>query len=296
MTWNAVRLAEKVRPIPPPLPVSSRVKEIGPLFPILGGSGPSAVVHTACAPPLERPVSHDQMASTGHSQPVPTSGQRARDEAQAATGSLCIREDYFGVDGHRPINDEKDFRRSFYVPRSVVLRIYSDIKTEPWWALPPPAHGTASSGSPPAGPLAVHPLHELVAAFRALSSTMSGAERSVEYVRLPEALIADAATRLVAFVLRKYVSDGGGGGAGGGGAATLPSGGGGEGVGADGRAWGAAAFSPAVFPGAYLARSMFVRKLKEWTELTDPAGHRKLTDALAAHGRARRAGLLTPDP
>lgn len=102
---------------------------------------------------------------------------------------------------------------------------------------------------------------------------------------------------LVAYVLRKYVSGGGGGGGGGEeGAAGGAGGGGGGGWGGDCRHWGAAAFSPAIFPGPYPARSTLVRMLLAWTSAAaDAAGHRQLTDALAAHRRAWRAGLLLPE-
>lgn len=103
---------------------------------------------------------------------------------------------------------------------------------------------------PPAEQPRVRSLHKLVAAFRAVYSPATGALTSADYVRLPEELMDEAATRLVAFILDKYVGGGGPGG--------VPHGGGGAG-GAGGPAWGGAAFSPAVFPGAYPARNAFAQ-------------------------------------
>lgn len=131
--------------------------------------------------------------------------------------------------------------------------------------------------------IVVHPLHKLVAAFRCLHYPGYGAQ-FVDYMRLPEDMITEATAQLVAYVLRTYVRDGDGDGNN-----HVDHG---EG---DYAGRGAAAISPDLGLGACPARSTFVRKLLAWTEVVDPAGHRKLKAALAAHGRARRAGLLPPD-
>lgn len=83
-------------------------------------------------------------------------GRRPNKNRDFSLGLQSIIRDYFGVSGHEPIYDETDFERRFRVPRVVFMRIFNDIKHEPWWEQRPNATGR----------LQAHPLQKQVGAFR----------------------------------------------------------------------------------------------------------------------------------
>lgn len=75
-----------------------------------------------------------------------------------AAGLHLILRDYFGVDGKPPVYSDAHFERRFHVPRILFLRIYNDVKEEPYF----------QQRVTPTGMLQADPLQKLVAAFRVL--------------------------------------------------------------------------------------------------------------------------------
>lgn len=100
---------------------------------------------------------------------------------------------YFGFNGEPPVYDEKDFERRFRMPRSMFMRLYNDVKDEPWWQQRPNATGQ----------LQAHPLVKLVAALRVLAYG-DASDRLDEYVELSKTTVHTAVASLVSIILDKY--------------------------------------------------------------------------------------------
>lgn len=120
-------------------------------------------------------------------------GRRPNKRRNFDLALYCILEEYFGINGEPPIYDERDFERRFRVPRVVFMRIYDDIKNEPYWAQTTDATGHMQS----------HPLQKLVAAFRVVGYGDSY-DRCDELVRLSRSTIDEATKRFIDFIVDKY--------------------------------------------------------------------------------------------
>lgn len=120
-------------------------------------------------------------------------GRRANKNRDFQAGHESILRDYFGANGEPSVYDEADFERRFRVPRAVFLKIYDDIKGEPYWAQSVNATGRLQS----------HPLQKLVSAFRVLAYGESY-DRCDEYTRLSKTTINEATNSLIDFIVDTY--------------------------------------------------------------------------------------------
>jgi len=103
--------------------------------------------------------------------------------------------DYWGVDGEAPVFDEADFESRFRMPRAVIMRVYNDIKDEPFFRQRVNATGRQQA----------HPLQEVVAALRVLGNG-EAADRPDEYVRFSKSTTNAAVKSFIEFIVIKYES------------------------------------------------------------------------------------------
>lgn len=156
-----------------------------------------AALAVCTAATLRRAINDE--ASGENSPPAPkvfwgsVVGRRPNKRRNFDLALYCILEEYFGINGEPPIYDERDFERRFRVPRVVFMRIYDDIKNEPYWAQTTDATGHMQS----------HPLQKLVAAFRVVGYGDSY-DRCDELVRLSRSTIDEATKRFIDFIVDKY--------------------------------------------------------------------------------------------
>lgn len=120
-------------------------------------------------------------------------GRQPNRDRDSSAGLRAILRDYFGADGAPPLYGEEAFERRFRVTRPIFLRIYNDIRDLPFWR-----QRVNATGRPQA-----HPLQKLVAAFRVLAYGESY-DRTDKYVRLSRSTVAEATSRLVAFLVARY--------------------------------------------------------------------------------------------
>jgi len=110
-------------------------------------------------------------------------------------GLRNILRDYWGADGEPPVFDEADFESRFRMPRAVFMRVYNDIKDEPFFR-----QRVNATGRPQA-----HPLQKVVAALRILSNG-EAADRPDQYVRLSKSTTNAIVKSFIEFIVNKYES------------------------------------------------------------------------------------------
>jgi len=103
--------------------------------------------------------------------------------------------DYWGVDCEPPVSDEADFKSWSRMPLAVIMRIYNDMKDEPFFR-----QRVNATGRPQA-----HPLQNVVAALRVLGNG-EAADRPDEYVRLSKSTTNAAVKNFIEFIFNKYES------------------------------------------------------------------------------------------
>jgi len=100
-----------------------------------------------------------------------------------------------GVDGEPPVFDEADFQSRFRIPRAVFMRIYNDIKDEPFFR-----QRVNATGRPQA-----LPLQNIVAALR-VPGNGEAADRPDEYVRLSKSTTSAAVKNFIEVIVNNYES------------------------------------------------------------------------------------------